>query len=89
MIKHDDKRAFQRLLINSEVAITHNDKTAYGICRDLSAGGMGLAVSELSLAVGDSVTISLCAEGVPPFKAVGEVVRAEGNEYALSFSSVE
>ncbi|WP_026960009.1 PilZ domain-containing protein [Aliagarivorans taiwanensis] len=88
MIRDIDKRTFQRMMIDAEVQVTKGSEQAYGLCRDLSATGMAIALSTLKLAEGDKVSVALRGEGVPPLRADATVVRVDGNEYALSFESV-
>ncbi|WP_432455964.1 MULTISPECIES: PilZ domain-containing protein [unclassified Agarivorans] len=89
MIGEAEKRAFHRMLINAELKIWVGQHSYAGLCKDLSATGMGISVKDLTLQLGDEVEVALSGQGVAPFSAKGKVVRANSSaDYAIEFTSL-
>ncbi|GDY26457.1 MULTISPECIES: PilZ domain-containing protein [unclassified Agarivorans] len=91
MIGDENKRAFHRMLIDAELRIWVGQQSYSGLCKDLSATGMGISLKDVKLALGDDVEVALSGQGVAPFSAKGKVVRciAEGDiDYAVEFTSL-
>ncbi|WP_221075943.1 PilZ domain-containing protein [Agarivorans aestuarii] len=91
MIGEANKRAFHRMLIDAELRIVVGQQRYAGLCKDLSATGMGISVKDVKLAIGDEVEVALSGEGVAPFSAKGKVVRSAGDgeiDYAVEFTSL-
>ncbi|GGA96022.1 MULTISPECIES: PilZ domain-containing protein [Agarivorans] len=91
MIGEANKRAFHRMLINAELKVWVGQQSYSGLCKDLSATGMGISLKDVKLAIGDEIEVALSGEGVAPFSAKGKVVRcadAGDIDYAIEFSSL-
>jgi len=75
------------MLIDSPVQVTDKDKNVTAICRDLSASGMSLDVSESYFSLNDSVSIFLPTgdSRVPPLQAEAKVTRVDrdGDVYQI------
>ena len=65
-----ERRAFARMVINAPVTVYQQQLVLEGICRDLSANGMGIAVSEHQLDINQPIRISLATNNnlLPPFE---------------------
>ncbi|MFM4648454.1 PilZ domain-containing protein [Aeromonas bivalvium] len=89
-----ERRAFQRMIINAPVTLYQQDLILVGICRDLSANGMGILVSEHGLDLGQSIRVSLATHSnlLPPFEARARIIReldeAEGKLLAVEFQQI-
>lgn len=93
MKDYSEKRDFHRMQVNSTIAITGNDgQTHTGICRDLSAAGMQVAV-ERSFEIGEELRTRMESAGdqFPPLETLCEVVRCEpdGDGYLLGINIIE
>ena len=89
MLGHDDKRAFFRMILNSpcELRIRGDDSgaTISAICKDISAVGMSLELSEpVSIGTEMDVAIESSNSQFSSLSALVKVVRAfeqdEGNQ---------
>lgn len=60
---HTEQRVHPRFLYRQPVLFTLEDAQAYGETRDLSAGGLFIALEELDLAMNSTVRISLRFDG--------------------------
>ena len=82
-----ERRAFQRMIINAPVTIFQQQQVLEGVCRDLSANGMGIAVAEHQLDVSQPIRVSLATSSnlLPPFQAQARVIRVDplGDNYRL------
>ncbi|MFG0834336.1 MULTISPECIES: PilZ domain-containing protein [Aeromonas] len=89
-----ERRAFQRMIINAPVTLYQQDLILVGICRDLSANGMGILVSEHGLDLGQPIRVSLATHSnlLPPFEARARIIReldeAEGKLLAVEFQQI-
>ncbi|UPW18019.1 PilZ domain-containing protein [Agarivorans sp. TSD2052] len=91
MIGDANKRAFHRMLIDAELRIWVGQQSYSGVCKDLSATGMGISLKGVQLVLGDEVEVALSGEGVAPFSAKGKVVRCNGDvnvDCAIEFTSL-
>lgn len=97
MLYDDDKRAFLRMMINSEahLKVIQHDKEfeLTAICRDLSATGMLLEVNEpIEPDATVKVKLESANQAVPPLEALTRVVRCtqEGNDhYAVGIEMLD
>lgn len=80
-----ERRAFARMVINAPVTIFQHRLVLEGICRDLSASGMGVEVNEHSFDVNQPIRISLATSSnlLPPFEAQARIVRVLEEEKGL------
>lgn len=79
MKDYSEKRDFHRMQVNSPIDVTDGSgRTFSAICRDLSAAGMQLYVTE-ALPVGEELRTRLkpASDQFPPLETVCEVVRCE------------
>ncbi|MDN6318313.1 MAG: PilZ domain-containing protein [Marinobacter sp.] len=79
MKDYSEKRDFHRMHVESEIEITDSKgRTFSGTCRDLSATGMQLFVSN-PVAVGEELTTVLRPSGdqFPPLETICEIIRCE------------
>lgn len=72
-----ERRAFQRMIINAPVTIFQQQLKLEGVCRDLSANGMGIAVSEHPFDITQPIRVSLATNNnlLPPFEAHARIIR--------------
>jgi c-di-GMP-binding flagellar brake protein YcgR len=81
MLGYDDKRNFFRMMVNSPCEVVINDdessRTIQAICKDISATGMSLEVSEASIELGTQVEVSIesTSSQIPSLSAKAKVVR--------------
>lgn len=81
MLGYDDKRNFFRMMVNSPCEMMIDDdessRTIQAICRDISATGMSLEVSETSIELGAEVSVSIesTSSQIPSLSARAKVVR--------------
>ncbi len=86
MIGDGDQRSFHRMAINAELMLSFNQQRFVGVCKDLSATGMGIHVEGLLLNVGDEIGVALSGTGISPLTGTAKVVRVGGGgNYALEF----
>ncbi|MFB2863941.1 PilZ domain-containing protein [Aeromonas sp. MdU4] len=80
-----ERRAFARMVINAPVTVYQQQLVLEGICRDLSANGMGIAVSEHQLDINQPIRISLATNSnlLPPFEAHARIIRVLEEEGGL------
>ncbi|WP_439835645.1 PilZ domain-containing protein [Aeromonas enteropelogenes] len=80
-----ERRAFQRMIINAPVTIFQQQQVLEGICRDLSANGMGIAIAEHRLDVNQPIRVSLATHNnlLPPFEAQARIIRVLEEEEGL------
>ncbi|WP_421260471.1 PilZ domain-containing protein [Aeromonas sp. 600774] len=81
-----ERRAFARMVINAPVTVYQQQQLELeGICRDLSANGMGIAVSEHQLDINQPIRISLATNNnlLPPFEAHARIIRVLEEESGL------
>lgn len=85
-----ERRAFARMVINAPVTVYQQQQQQQqleleGICRDLSANGMGIAVSEHQLDINQPIRISLATNNnlLPPFEAHARIIRVLEEESGL------
>ena len=89
-----ERRAFQRMVINAPVTLFQHQQVLEGICRDLSANGMGIPVPEHQLDTTQPIRVSLATSSnlLPPFEAQARIVRVleeeDGLLLALEFQSL-
>ncbi|WP_421321598.1 PilZ domain-containing protein [Aeromonas veronii] len=72
-----ERRAFARMVINAPVTVYQQQQVLEGVCRDLSANGMGIAVSEHQLDINLPIRVSLATHNnlLPPFEAQARIIR--------------
>jgi c-di-GMP-binding flagellar brake protein YcgR len=91
IISTKERRAFQRMIINAPITLYQGDTVLMGICRDLSATGMGILVNEHNLELGLPIRVSLATHSnlLPPFEAQARIIREldaqEGALLAVEF----
>jgi hypothetical protein len=91
IISTKERRAFQRMIINAPITLYQGDAVLMGICRDLSATGMGILVNEHSLDLGLPIRVSLATHSnlLPPFEVQAHILREldaeEGTLLAVAF----
>ncbi len=91
MISTKERRAFQRMLINAPVTLYQQHRIQEGICRDLSANGMGIKVNEHGFNLELPIRVSLATGSnlLPPFEVQARIVRVlqegQGLLLALEF----
>ena len=80
-----ERRAFQRMVINAPVTLFQHQQVLEGVCRDLSANGMGIAVAEHQLDVSQPIRVSLATNNnlLPPFEAQARIIRVLEEEDGL------
>lgn len=80
-----ERRAFQRMIINAPVTVVQQQQVLEGICRDLSANGMGIVVSEHQLDINLPIRVSLATHNnlLPPFEAQARIIRVLEEEAGL------
>ncbi|RQM82560.1 PilZ domain-containing protein [Aeromonas dhakensis] len=80
-----ERRAFQRMIINAPVTIFQQQQVLEGVCRDLSANGMGISVPEHQLDTTQPIRVSLATNNnlLPPFEAQARIIRVLGEEDGL------
>jgi len=80
-----ERRAFARMVINAPVTVYQQQLVLEGICRDLSANGMGIAASEHQLDINQPIRISLATNNnlLPPFEAHARIIRVLEEESGL------
>ncbi|MEB6604979.1 MULTISPECIES: PilZ domain-containing protein [Aeromonas] len=89
-----ERRAFQRMVINAPVTLFQHEQVLEGICRDLSANGMGVEVNEHGFDPEQPIRVSLATRSnlLPPFEAQARIVRVleeeDGLLLALEFQSL-
>jgi c-di-GMP-binding flagellar brake protein YcgR len=91
MLGYDDKRNFFRMMVNSPCEMVIDDdessRTLQAICRDISATGMSLEVSEPSIELGTAVSVSIesTSSQIPSLSAKANVVRcqSEGENHCV------
>lgn len=89
-----ERRAFHRMVINAPVTISQADVRLAGVCRDLSANGMGLFVESESLDPNATIKVNLATSNnlLPPFEAEARIIRItaldEGYLVAIEFVAV-
>ena len=89
-----ERRDFARMVINAPVTLFQHQQVLTGICRDLSANGMGVAVNEHRFDVHQPIRINLATSNnlLPPFEAQARIVRVleedKGVLLALEFQSL-
>ncbi|MGY3930913.1 type IV pilus assembly protein PilZ [Aeromonas encheleia] len=89
-----ERRAFARMLINAPVTLFQHQQVLEGICRDLSANGMGVEVNEHGFDLQQLIRISLATSSnlLPPFEVQARIVRVleeeKGLLLALEFQSL-
>lgn len=89
-----ERRAFARMVINAPVTLFQHQQVLEGICRDLSANGMGVEVHEHGFDVNQLIRVSLATGSnlLPPFEAQARIVRVLEEErgllLALEFQSL-
>ncbi|MBV7416069.1 PilZ domain-containing protein [Aeromonas sp. sia0103] len=89
-----ERRAFARMLINAPVTLFQHQQVLEGICRDLSANGMGVEVNEHGFDPQQLIRISLATSSnlLPPFEVQARIVRVleeeKGLLLALEFQSL-
>lgn len=91
-----ERRAFQRMIINAPVTIfqQQQQQVLEGVCRDLSANGMGISVPEHQLDTTQPIRVSLATNNnlLPPFEAQARIIRVleeeDGLLLAIEFQSL-
>ncbi|ASX13241.1 PilZ domain-containing protein [Aeromonas dhakensis] len=89
-----ERRAFQRMIINAPVTIFQQQQVLEGVCRDLSANGMGISVPEHQLDTTQPIRVSLATNNnlLPPFEAQARIIRVleeeDGLLLAIEFQSL-
>ena len=89
-----ERRAFQRMVINAPVTLFQHQQVLEGICRDLSANGMGVEVNKHAFDLAQPIRGSLATSSnlLPPFEAQARIVRVleeeDGLLLALEFLSL-
>lgn len=89
-----ERRAFQRMIINAPVTIFQQQQVLEGVCRDLSANGMGISVPEHQLDTTQPIRVSLATNNnlLPPFEAQACIIRVleeeDGLLLAIEFQSL-
>ena len=80
-----ERRAFARMVINAPVTVYQQHQVLEGICRDLSANGMGISVAEHRLDTTQPIRISLATNNnlLPPFEAHARIIRVLEEETGL------
>ena len=84
--KGKERRAFMRLVIDAPVTLLLAGKPLVGVCRDLSANGMAIELSEpVDQGVLLLVSLATASNALPPFQAQAQVIRvdAQGDGYRL------
>nr|WP_256353894.1 PilZ domain-containing protein [Aeromonas sp. sif2433] len=82
------------MLINAPVTLFQHQQVLEGICRDLSANGMGVEVNEHGFDPQQLIRISLATSSnlLPPFEVQARIVRVleeeKGLLLALEFQSL-
>jgi hypothetical protein len=76
-----ERRSYHRMIIDSPVQLTDEERDITAICRDLSASGMSLDVPENYFSLNDNVSIFLPTGDtrVPPLQAEARVTRIDNN----------
>lgn len=54
-----ERRAFQRMVINAPVTLFQHQQVLEGVCRDLSANGMGVEVNKHAFDLAQPIRVSL------------------------------
>lgn len=72
-----ERRAFQRMVINAPVTLFQQHRVLEGVCRDLSANGMGVEINQHDFDVAQPLRVSLATSSnlLPPFEAQARIVR--------------
>ncbi|MGL5814204.1 MAG: PilZ domain-containing protein [Aeromonas sp.] len=72
-----ERRAFQRMVINAPVTLYQQHRVLEGVCRDLSANGMGVEINQHDFDVAQPLRVSLATSSnlLPPFEAQARIVR--------------
>ncbi|MGY3858826.1 MULTISPECIES: PilZ domain-containing protein [Aeromonas] len=72
-----ERRAFQRMVINAPVTLYQQPRVLEGVCRDLSANGMGVEINQHDFDVTQPLRVSLATSSnlLPPFEAQARIVR--------------
>ena len=89
-----ERRAFARMVINAPVTVYQQQLVLEGICRDLSANGMGISVPEHQLDTTQPIRVSLATNNnlLPPFEAQARIIRVleeeDGLLLAIEFQSL-
>ena len=80
-----ERRAFQRMVINAPVTLFQRQQVLEGVCRDLSANGMGVEVNEHGFDLAQPIRVSLATSSnlLPPFEAQARIVRVLEEEDGL------
>ena len=80
-----ERRAFQRMVINAPVTLFQRQQVLEGVCRDLSANGMGVEVNEHGFDLAQPIRVSLATSSnlLPPFEAQARIVRVLEEEGGL------
>ena len=89
--KGKERRAFMRLVIDAPVTLLLAGKPLVGVCRDLSANGMAIELSEpVDQGVLLQVSLATSSNALPPFQAQARVLRSEpvGAAYRLGVEFV-
>ena len=95
MLGYDDKRNFFRMMVNSPCEVVINDdessRTIQAICKDISATGMSLEVSEASVELGTQVEVSIesTSSQIPSLSAKAKVVRCTSESDTICNLGVE
>ncbi|MGL4206904.1 MAG: PilZ domain-containing protein [Aeromonadaceae bacterium] len=89
--KSKERRAFMRLVIDAPLTLLFEGRELAGVCRDLSANGMAIELSEaLPLGALLQVSLATASNALPPFQAEARVLRCEpdGGAYRLGVEFV-
>ena len=80
-----ERRAFQRMVINAPVTLYQQHRVLEGVCRDLSANGMGVEINQHDFDVAQPLRVSLATSSnlLPPFEAQARIVRVLEEEKGL------
>lgn len=80
-----ERRAFQRMVINAPVTLFQRQQVLEGVCRDLSANGMGVEVNEHGFDLAQPIRVSLATSSnlLSPFEAQARIVRVLEEEGGL------
>ncbi len=82
----NEKRNMPRHPFHAKILFINNTETGWGLCRDISIGGVQLLIDNPLVSVGDKLKLNISAEGyIPAFTCSGEVVRMLENHRGFSF----
>ncbi|WP_060587656.1 PilZ domain-containing protein [Aeromonas schubertii] len=77
-----ERGAFQRMVINAPVSLHQGAQHLTGICRDLSANGMGIFIETDQINPDEPIRINLATSSnlLPPFAAEARIIRITDEE---------